>query len=398
MDMVMIASSLPCSVAAVFTKNKVCAAPVLVSRDLVDRNHGEGIRAVVINSGCANAVTGDQGLENARKMSSLASQAVGDDKGAFVMSTGVIGQHLDMSKISNGIQAVTKKMSEDNAGWDLASLGIMTTDTVPKLSSVQIALEDGKTVTMTGVAKGAGMIHPNMATMLSVICTDAKVSPALLDKALKYVVNKSFNNIDIDGDTSTNDTLCVLANGAVGNKDIVDAKSADYAAFQDGLEKIAIDLAQKIVRDGEGATKFVSVVVRGASSEAEARTVANSISTSSLVKTALYGQDANWGRVLAAVGYSGVEVDPLKISLWFSTGDGKSVQRGTENVDTDSNKIVHLLEKGQPIPADEALASKILKERDIAIVVDLGQGGHDVTMWTCDYSIDYVKINANYRS
>jgi len=310
----------------------------------------------------------------------------------------VIGQHLDMAKIERGIHDVTKTISEDEKGWDLASRGIMTTDTVPKLSSLEVPLPDGKVVTLTGISKGAGMIHPNMATMLSVICTDASISPDLLQQALRHAVNKSFNNIDIDGDTSTNDTLCILANGAAGNNTISDSNSPSFQAFQKGLETISIDLAQKIVRDGEGATKFVSVVVRGASSEAEGRIIANSISTSSLVKTALFGQDANWGRVLAAVGYSGVDVDPSKISLWFTTGDGSSAHPGRGNVDQGNEKVVHLLEKGQPIPADEVLASKILKETDIAIVVDLGVGSHTVTMWTCDFSIDYVKINADYRS
>eukprot|EP01112_Ceratiomyxa_fruticulosa_P011068 TRINITY_DN2977_c0_g1_i1.p2 TRINITY_DN2977_c0_g1~~TRINITY_DN2977_c0_g1_i1.p2 ORF type:complete len:419 (+),score=93.06 TRINITY_DN2977_c0_g1_i1:165-1421(+) len=334
LDMVLISSDRPCSVAGVFTTNKVQAAPVLVSRDLIKKYNGEGIQAVVINSGCANAVTGDKGLHNALSMSAFASNVLGVPKEALVMSTGVIGQHLDMAKVEMGITDAAKKLSGDKYGWDLASRGIMTTDTVPKLSSSQVHLSDGKVITLTGISKGAGMIHPNMATMLSVICTDANISPKLLQQALSFSVNKSFNNIDIDGDTSTNDTLCVLANGASENTPINDPNSHDFQAFQNGLLNIAIDLAQKIVRDGEGATKFVSVVVRGAPNEKDGKTVARSIATSSLVKTALYGQDANWGRVLAAVGYSSVDVDPSKISLWFTTGNGDAAKGG--NIDKSS--------------------------------------------------------------
>eukprot|EP01110_Echinostelium_bisporum_P003337 TRINITY_DN18135_c0_g1_i1.p1 TRINITY_DN18135_c0_g1~~TRINITY_DN18135_c0_g1_i1.p1 ORF type:complete len:244 (+),score=70.33 TRINITY_DN18135_c0_g1_i1:277-1008(+) len=243
------------------------------------------------------------------------------------------------------------------------------------------------------MSKGAGMIHPNMATMLSVMCTDAKISKECLDIALKYCVNKSFNSITVDGDTSTNDTVAILANGAAGNKEINDANSVEFKEFQEELFKVSKFLAQQIVRDGEGATKLVSVVVKGAKTAEAAKTVANSIATSSLVKTAIFGQDANWGRVLAAVGYSGVDVVPEKISLTFAKGDGSQV--GTE---TSPSEVLPLLKNGTPIKFDEQQALELLKNKEFAIVVDLGEGSHTNTMWTCDLTYDYVKINAAYRT
>lgn len=276
----------------------------------------------------------------------------------------------------------------------------MTTDMFPKITSHRLELGESPTpnqaISITGIAKGAGMIHPNMATMLSVICTDASISTECLDKALKYTVNHSFNAIDVDGDTSTNDTVAVLANGAAGNAEITDPNSKEFAQFQEGLLRVATQLAQLIVRDGEGATKFVTVTVKGAATVAEARQVANSISTSSLVKTAMYGQDANWGRVLAAVGYSGVDVQPEKISLWFAKGDGSQLNTGAPAAPV--GDVLQLLKNGTPVPFDEPLALELLKNRDISIVVDLGLGKDSFTMWTCDMTYDYIKINAAYRT
>jgi len=306
----------------------------------------------------------------------------------------VIGHQLDMSKITKGINDASTSLADSNEAWHLASQGIMTTDMFPKITSHKIESSKGP-ISIAGIAKGAGMIHPNMATMLSLICTDARVSNACLDKALRFCVEHSFNAIDVDGDTSTNDTVCVLANGLAGNEEVNDPNSKEFAQFQEGLLKVATQLAQLIVRDGEGATKFVTVIVKGATSVTAAKQVANSISTSSLVKTALYGQDANWGRVLAAVGYSGINVIPEQVSLWFAKGDGSQVTPGAPARGGD---VLQLLKNGTPIPFNEAEALELLKNRDISIVVDLGLGRDAFTMWTCDMTYDYIKINAAYRT
>ncbi|MFQ5857704.1 MAG: bifunctional glutamate N-acetyltransferase/amino-acid acetyltransferase ArgJ [Anaerolineae bacterium] len=384
-DLALLVSERPCTAAAVFTTNRVKAAPVLYNQALLARNP-TAIRAVVTNSGNANAVTGDQGLDNARRMAELTAKAAGCEPGqVWVMSTGVIGQPLDMVKITAGITHAASTLSPDG-GHD-AARAIMTTDTVPKEAAVHVRLSAGQ-VTVAGMAKGAGMIHPNMATMLAVIATDAAVSPDLLDQALRCAVDRSFNCISVDGDTSTNDTVLLLANGAAGVS-VDQLESDDFRTFRDALTAVATTLAKKIVRDGEGATKFVTIHVRGAPTAGDARKVAMAVARSPLVKTALHGEDANWGRVLAAVGYSGVEVDPARIGLWFAAGGDSEGSNG---------QSLQLVRDGQRYHVDEVIAAQILAGEDIDIVVDLGLGDGEATVWTCDLSHEYVSINADYRT
>jgi len=339
-------------------------------------------------------VTGDEGLRNARTMASLAAKALNLKAEALVMSTGVIGVQLDMSKIEKGVELASKELQESDDAWHLAAKGIMTTDMFPKITSSRFG--KASPISIAGIAKGAGMIHPNMATMLSVLCTDAKITAACLDKALKYSVERSFNSVTVDGDTSTNDTVAIFANGQAGNAEISDPNSPEFKEFQDELLRASIYLAKQLVRDGEGATKLVTIHIKGAPSAEAAKTVANSIAKSSLVKTAIFGQDANWGRVLAAVGYSGVDVVPEKISLWFAKGEGDKIETGLG--DTLPADAMPLLKNGTPLNFDEAQAKELLKNKDIAVIVDLGLGPHKTTMWTCDLTFDYIKINASYRS
>ena len=330
-DLALIVSDRPCSAAAVFTRNAFPAAPVLYDRALVAEN-AAGLRAVAINAGCANACTGEAGLADAEAMAGLTEAALGlPPRSAAVLSTGVIGPRLPMDRIAAGIRQAAGELSPD--GWDAAAHAIMTTDTRPKTAFREI---DG--VRIFGMCKGAGMIHPNMATMLSVIVTDAVIEPALLAESLSQAVDVSFNCISIDGDMSTNDTVLLLANGAAGLK--LEAGSSktsastltSTSAFASALTSLCTDLAQQIVRDGEGATKFITIRVEGAASDAEARAAAKAVANSPLVKTAFYGGDANWGRILAAVGYSGATVDPGKADLWITagTGDGDTETRDTE--------------------------------------------------------------------
>ncbi|MFQ6058179.1 MAG: bifunctional glutamate N-acetyltransferase/amino-acid acetyltransferase ArgJ [Anaerolineae bacterium] len=375
LDLALVYSQAPCRAAAVFTTNRVKAAPVLYDQEILGRNR-EAIHAVIINSGGANACTGPQGLTDAREMACSAAAALGHHcDAALVMSTGVIGQRLDMAAIAKGIIAARKRLS--SAGGHDAARAIMTTDTVPKEIALRVPLSRGE-ITIGGMAKGAGMIHPYLATMLVLLATDAAVSTDLLGVALRRAVDRSFHMITVDGDTSTNDTVLLLANGLAGNDLIEDETAPDFAAFQEGLTYAATELAKMIVRDGEGATKFVEVTVRGARSFAQAKQAAMAIARSNLVKTALFGQDANWGRVLAAVGYSGAQVDPARLALWF--GDQQ------------------LVKDGQPFDVDEERAREILAQPEIAIAVDLGLGEGEATVWTCDLSYDYVKINAHYRT
>ena len=379
-DLALIASRVPCKAAAVFTQNQFPAAPVLHDRWLLDLNP-TGIHGVVINSGCANACTGVQGKANARLMAEWTEKILGaEDHSIFVMSTGVIGVQLPMEKLEAGIPMVATKLRPD--GWLDAATAIMTTDTRPKLFSRQAEI-DGQTVTLTGVVKGAGMIHPNMATMLSVIVTDAAIAQPLLQQALQEAVDVSYNRISIDGDTSTNDTVLLLANGLAGNAEILETGSPSYTAFKAALSAIATDLAQAVVRDGEGVTKFVTIHVTGAASAVDAHTIANSIATSPLVKTAFYGSDANWGRILCAAGYAGVPIDPDKTSLTILDNDGVTVQ---------------LVQGGMPTGYAETDAAAIFKRAEFTVHVDLGAGAGNATVWTSDLSHDYVTINGDYRT
>jgi len=374
-DIAIIASDTDCIAAAVFTTNKMKAAPVL--RGIEQVGSGQPIRAVLINAGCANACTGRQGLQNANKTAQLTARALkAKPAEVFVMSTGVIGVQLPMEKVTAGVPLAVAALHAD--GLADAAAAIMTTDTVPKTARVE---REGWSV--SGTAKGSGMIHPNMATMLSVIVTDAQVSAAVLQAALKNASKRSFNRISVDGDTSTNDTLLVLANGASGVKPTA-------AEFQAALEDVCISLAQQVARDGEGATKFITIEVTGAKTERMAENVGRTIAKSPLVKTAFYGEDANWGRITCAAGYSGEDVVPEKMSLWFG---GAPQVKGKKNTGQ-----VHVFAKGMPTRYSEAAATNAMKPHDIFIRLDLGLGEASATVWTCDFSHEYVTINGKYRT
>lgn len=384
-DLALIASRVPCRAAAVFTRNAFPAAPVLYDRRLLAFNP-ESVHGVIINSGCANACTGVQGDANARATAEAVELAIGaSDHSVFVMSTGVIGVQLPMDKLLAAIPAVTAALCPD--GWADAARAIMTTDTRPKLFT-HIASVAGQEVRFTGIAKGSGMIHPDMATLLSVLVTDAAVSQPLLQAALTQAVNRSFNRISIDGDTSTNDTVLLLANGLAGNAEIPDEAGEDYAEFVAALSAICTDLAQAIVRDGEGATKFVTIHVNGAANDEQAHRAANTVATSPLVKTAFYGGDANWGRLLMAVGRAGIQVDPERCSLFVAGGPA-----GSEHLPE-----LQLVDAGQPLAYAEADAAERFAQVEIDVRIELDLGPGSATVWTSDLSHDYVTINGAYRT
>ncbi|KDR70949.1 hypothetical protein GALMADRAFT_75778 [Galerina marginata CBS 339.88] len=410
----------PTSAAACFTRNAFKAAPVLVSDHVIKMNGGYA-RAVVVNSGCANAVTGKQGLDDAWAMvmatdALLPSKSSEFEQETLVMSTGVIGQNLPISKIVAGIQSqatneATCVLGSDFSAWERAAQAFMTTDTFPKLRARTFSI-GGVEYRLAGMDKGAGMIHPNMgpagttfssgpkqlhATLLGCIMTDAAVSPRSLQSALTYAVDRSFNSISVDGDMSTNDSIYVLANGAASNGVIIDEETDKeaYEVFKRELTDFAADLAKLVVRDGEGATKFVTVTVKNAPSYKDAHNIASRISTSALVKTALYGEDANWGRILAATGSvplqpssSGAEppvIDPTKVNVTFIPSDGTSP--------------LPVLVNGEPEKVDEVRAKEILSLEDFEVTVDLGMEGEgEAQYWTCDFSYEYVRINGDYRS
>ncbi|MBP6470846.1 MAG: bifunctional glutamate N-acetyltransferase/amino-acid acetyltransferase ArgJ [Chloroflexi bacterium] len=384
LDLALIVSEADCSATAVFTKNQVVAAPVVVDRATLKANNSH-IRAVLINSGNANASTGQPGLDNARQSQAVVAAAVGcaaDE--VLVMSTGVIGVQMPMARLQAGItaagQALRQSSAEDSAAGGLAvTRAIMTTDTRPKHLAVQVDLPGG-VVTIGGMAKGAGMIHPNMATMLSLITTDAAIAPDMLAGMLKTAVTHSFNRISVDGDTSTNDTVLLLANGASGVA-IEDHDSA--VLFGAALTMLCAELARMIVKDGEGATRFVEIVVSGTATAVDAHTVANTIATSPLVKTAFAGGDANWGRILAAAGRAGVPFDQYQTNLWV----------GVQQTDE-----LQLVRQGTPTDYQESKAAAIFNQPEFKIRLDLGRGDAHDTVWTCDLSYDYVAINADYRT
>lgn len=373
-DLTVIYSTAPASAAAVFTTNAFAAAGVQVSRQVAAKGTA---RAVVVNSGCANSCTGEQGLADARAMAHQTASLLGlaDDE-VFVASTGIIGVNLPMAKVAEGIRRAVAALSVE--GHATALQGIMTTDTFPKVAAYEFSL-GGATARVAGIAKGAGMISPNMATLLSFVTTDAAVAPAALKQALKEAVELSMNSITVDGDMSTNDTLCLLANGQAGNKLIESAGDPGYAEFVAALTAVCTDLAKLIVRDGEGATKFLEITVRGAASYGEAKAAGMAIAKSPLVKTAFFGQDPNWGRILCAAGYSGAQVDPGKATL---TLGGIIVARNGMNA---------------PV-ADPKALQKVMAGKDILVELELGVGGAAATVWTCDFSYEYVKINADYST
>ncbi|MGE5173630.1 MAG: bifunctional glutamate N-acetyltransferase/amino-acid acetyltransferase ArgJ [Betaproteobacteria bacterium] len=372
-DLAILYSDREASVAGVFTKNRVKAAPVLL--DMAKVKSGKA-QVIIANSGCANACTGKRGLADARSTAEVAARELGVKPDAvLVASTGVIGEFLPMAKVSTGIATAAGLLSA--TGWEQAAEAILTTDIYPKLSLVQEEI-GGKTVTVAGIAKGSGMLHPNMATMLCFVVTDAVLSAPLLRKALVASTEQSFHAITVDGDTSTNDMVLCMANGAAGNKRIA-AGSKEFKKFQACLDAVTRTLAKQVVRDGEGATKFVEIEVRNAKNPVEAKRAAMTVAQSSLVKTALFGEDANWGRIMAALGYSGVEMDEARTDI--TIGKARLVEKG--------------LGMGKAAERDASLA---LKQREIQIVIDLHKGRGNAVVWTCDLSYEYVKINAAYRS
>lgn len=376
-DMAIIVSEVPATAAGCFTSNIVKAAPVLWDMEQVNNK----ISGIVVNSGNANACTGQQGLKDAETTADCLASLIGcTKKNVLVCSTGVIGVNLNMEKVLNGVKATYPLLSDTQESGALASEAIMTTDTYAKTISAEVEI-GGKKVTLGGMAKGSGMINPNMATMLCFITTDCAISKAMLDKALKECVADTFNMITVDGDTSTNDTVLVLANGLAGNEEI-NAEGADYNIFKEALFAINKDLAVKCVDDGEGATKLMEVTVTGAASEDDARTIAMSVTSSNLFKAALFGEDANWGRVLCAMGYSGAKFNPMGVTIHFRSKGG----------------TIMLMDNGKPIVFDEELASKILKEHKIYVDIALAEGECDATAWGCDLTYEYVKINGDYRS
>jgi glutamate N-acetyltransferase/amino-acid N-acetyltransferase len=377
-DLGLIYSEKSCAAAAMFTSNKVKAASVLVS---MEHLAGGKLHAIIANSGNANACTGEAGLAAARRMASLAADEFAvNPREVAVASTGVIGVPLPIAAIENSIGALANSIRGDDAGHAAALEAIETTDTRKKEASVEFEIQ-GVPVRIGGMAKGAGMIHPNMATMLCFLTTDAAVSREMLEAGLRSAVRRSFNRLTVDGDTSTNDTVIVMASGGAGNAPIT-AAGADYEIFAAALEEVCTRLARAIARDGEGATRLVTVTVSGAADEQCAETLAKSVASSSLVKTACFGADANWGRVLCALGYAGVEFDPAKTDLRFKSRAGE----------------ITVYRAGAPISFAEDAAKKILSEEEIEILAQTGGGSGAATVWGCDFSYDYVKINGDYRS
>ncbi len=374
-DLAMIVSDVPASAAAVYTQNLVKGAPLAVTKQNIQNGTAQ---AVICNSGNANTCNAD-GIQIAQGMCQLVEQYTGIPAGDVVVaSTGVIGQPLDLTPIKNGMQALTAGLSAENG--TAAAEAIMTTDTAVKELAVSFTL-GGKECHMGGIAKGSGMIHPNMATMLVFITTDAAISPAMLQKALSGDIKNTFNMLSIDGDTSTNDMVTVLANGMAGNPEIT-AEGADFTSFMKALNTITVQLCRAIAADGEGATKLLECKVTGAATEAAAKKCAKSVICSSLLKAAMFGADANWGRVLCAIGYSGADVDVDKIDVSFRS------KKGT----------VAVCRNGSGVLFSEELAKEVLLEAEIEILVELNSGEYDATAWGCDLTYDYVKINGDYRT
>jgi glutamate N-acetyltransferase/amino-acid N-acetyltransferase len=384
LDMALIVSDRPCIAAGVFTTNLVKAAPVIVDMEKLRRNP-EGIRAVLVNTRCANACTGEQGIANAYQMARWAAEALGfSEDEVLVMSTGVIGTQLPMDTIKHGIDLLVASLGDN---WDAAARGIMTTDTKPKLASIDWENEEGGGgYTIAGIAKGAGMIAPNMATLLGIMVTDAALpDKRAADTLLRGVADTSFNRVVVDGDMSTNDTLLLLANGASGTK--VEG-GRNQVGFHFALSQAAEKLAKDIVRDGEGVTKFITLEILKAESNAAAKQIANTIATSALVKTAFYGGDPNWGRIIAAAGRAGIPLDPSKMTLHISNGQPEG----------DDYYGLLLFENGVPAAYDEQRASAIMSSTEIFVTLNCGQGSGQATVWTCDLSHDYVSINGHYRT
>ncbi|MEW5806155.1 MAG: bifunctional glutamate N-acetyltransferase/amino-acid acetyltransferase ArgJ [Acidobacteriota bacterium] len=373
-DIALIYSKAPAVAAAIFTTNKVPAAPVIVDR--IQLKSSPTKRAVVINSGNANACTGERGLNDAWTMVKCCARVLEiEEHEMLVSSTGIIGQYLPMEMIESGIADAAFMLDED--GHTAAAEAIMTTDKFPKECAIKIKLDDVE-VTIGGMAKGSGMIAPNMATMLAFITTDANITAQLLQSSLKRAADHSFNRITVDGDTSTNDMVIVLANGLARNRMLTSEDDPAYRIFYDALEYLLVKLSKMIVMDGEGATKFIEIRVTGAPMESSAVQAAKSIANSNLVKTAIHGEDANWGRILAAVGYSGIDFEPEAVEIFFDD--------------------IPILRQHYAIDFSERRAKEILRQKEIRITVNLNQGTASASVWTCDLSQQYVAINANYRT
>ena len=378
-DMAMLYSRTPCRAAGTFTTNVVKAAPVLWDKKVVQES--AFVQAVVVNAGIANACTGQEGLGYCRETAQAAAEALGiPEEAVLVASTGVIGMQLPMDRIRDGVKAMAPKLAERAEAGNRAARAIMTTDTHEKEAAVQFEI-GGRTVTVGGMCKGSGMIHPNMCTMLAFVTTDLAISRELLQEALRTDVQDTFNMISVDGDTSTNDTLLLLANGEAGNAEITE-KNEDYETFCQALRIVNTELAKMMAGDGEGATALFEVQVIHAATKEQAKTLSKSVVCSSLTKAAIFGHDANWGRILCAMGYSGAQFDPERVDLYFESAAGR----------------IQLIENGVALPYSEEEATRILSEPAVTAIADIKMGEASATAWGCDLSYDYVKINADYRS
>lgn len=378
-DMALIYSEQPCTVAGVFTSNVVKAAPVVWDRQVVEK--ADCVRAVIINSGIANACTGEEGMKICRATAEAAAEAIGGSpENILVASTGVIGMQIPTDRIVHGTRELLKAKQTTKEAGTKAAQAIMTTDTHKKETAMTVTLGSG-TITIGGMCKGSGMIHPDMCTMLGFITTDAAISKILLQKALSDIVQDTFNMISVDGDTSTNDTLVILANGMAGNQEIM-AEDEDYQTFKDALYQICEYLAKQMAGDGEGATALLEVTVQGAGTKEDAKILAKSVVCSSLVKAMIYGHDANAGRIMCALGYSGIDFQPEKVDLYFNSKAGK----------------ILIFQGGIAAEYSEEEATRILSEPEVTVIVDMHEGDASATAWGCDLTYDYVKINADYRS
>ena len=379
LDMAMVYSNSPCVSAGTYTTNLVKAAPVVWDRKITD---GDGmVQAIVVNAGIANACTGKEGLDYCEQTANEAASVLGiKPEEVLVASTGVIGKQLPMEKIKAGVHKLKENLSDSLESASLSAEAIMTTDTIKK----EIALEfeiAGTKVKMGGMCKGSGMIHPNMCTMLGFVTTDVAIDKVLLLKALREDVVDTFNMVSVDGDTSTNDSFIVLANGQAKNK-LIDSEGEDYKTFKEALHQINVELAKMMAGDGEGATALFEVKVVGAQSKDQARTLAKSVVTSSLTKAAIFGHDANWGRILCALGYSGEKFDPDHMELWFESNEGK----------------ILIYKDGNAVDFSEEDATNILSAKEVTALVDIQMGEETATAWGCDLTYDYIRINADYRS
>lgn len=379
-DMAMIFSKVPAISAGTYTTNLVKAAPVLWDRKITDSE--TYVNAIVINSGIANACTKDEGMDYCKQSAKKATSELGVEENSILLaSTGVIGMQLPIDKICDGIESLSNSLEQSEKAANEAAKAIMTTDTVSKEIAIEFEIS-GKTVKMGAMCKGSGMIHPNMCTMLGFITTDVNISKELLLKALREDVVDTFNMVSVDGDTSTNDSLIILANGLADNEKIACESSEEYKVFKSNLNFVTTALSKMIAGDGEGATALFEVVVEGAKTKETARTLAKSVVTSSLTKAAIFGHDANWGRILCALGYSGEKFDPDNMELYFESENGK----------------ILIYKDGVSVGFDEEKATKILSAKEVRALVKLNMGDFSATAWGCDLTFDYVKINADYRS